>query len=258
MIEMKISNTESFESNAAARPYLFSRFASNSRPIWETLAVGLLLGFVDSNLAGNQGFVLPAYFVAAVLLGLRHAGRAISCWPLLGVSLYAVHVVAIACGRKPPYVEENYRFAEQCLWVIIPSGLGIMAGAGFRATLSASGYFRRESGPPVRFFPKSTREVMAAVACISIGLGCLKRMMFPPTIYAAGYNDARFNAIREGMTPDQVASAVGQPLKKQIGNGSIEIWEYSAQYTYTSNYERRWIVFERGVVQTVVSDYWYD
>ena len=141
------------------------------RALWETSAVGLLLGLADSNHAGNQELTLPAYFIAGFLIGLRHAGRACPCWPLLGVSLYAVHIVAIACGRKPPYVEENYRFAEQCLWAMVPSGLGIMAGAGFRVTLRAFGWFRRKSGPPARFLPRTTRDVMVAVACVAIGLG---------------------------------------------------------------------------------------
>ena len=234
------------------------RFISRNRPAWEALAVGLLLGLADANHAGEQDFVLPAYFVAGALLGLRHAGRAFPCWPLLGVSLYAVHVVAIACGRKPPYVEENYRFAEQCLWVIMPSGLGVMAGAGVRVTFAAFGKFRRKSDIPVRFLPKTTREIIIAVACIGVGLGCLKQMMFPPTIYAAGYNEAQFHAIRKGMTPDQVVSALGQPLQKQSSADDSEIWKYSEQYTYTSDYERRWIMLEGGLVQDVVSDHWYD
>jgi hypothetical protein len=251
-------NIEKYEEISKNQNSPFVRFIGQNRPAWEAIAVGLLLGFADANHAGNQEFVLPAYFVAGVVLGLRHAGRAFPCWPLLGVSLYAVHVVAIACGRKPPYVEENYRFAEQCLWAIMPSGLGVMAGAGVRVTLAACGEFRRKSGTPVRFLPKTTREIIIAVACIGVGLGCLRQMMFPPTIYAAGYNESQFHAIREGMTTDQVVSALGQPLQKRSSADGSETWEYSMQYTYTSNYERRWIMFGRGLVQGVVSDYWYD
>ncbi len=235
-----------------------SRLIGRHRAVWESLAVGLLLGFTDSNYAGDVKFIFPAYFVAGALIGVRHAGRAFPCWPLLGASLYAVHVVAIACGRKPPYVEENYRIAEQCLGVIIPSGLGIMAGAGVRVALSTFGWFHRNSGPPVRFLPKTTREMMVAVACIGVELGCLKQMMFPPTIYSAGYDEARFHAIREGMTTDQVKSSLGSPLRKESYLGGNETWAYSDQYTYLSNYERRWIMVKGGLVHGVISDYWID
>jgi hypothetical protein len=255
---MRNPDLPSCESRLEDRKPPLSRLVGRYRALGETLAAGLLLGFADSNHAGNQGFVLPAYLGAGVLIGLRHAGRSFPCWPLLGVSLYAVHVVAIACGREPPYVEENYRFAEQCLWVIIPSGLGIMAGAGGRVALSYFGWFHREAGPPVRFLPKTTREVIVAVACIGVGLGCLKQMMFPPTIYAAGYDESRFHAIHEGMTTDQVETALGPPLQRRASPDGRETWEYSSQYTYTSDYEIRRIMFGGGLVQGIVSAHWFD
>jgi hypothetical protein len=219
----------------------------------------LVLGIVESNLEDGAPFVELGYFVAGVLLGLRHAGCAMVCWPFLGGSFYAVHVVAIACGRTPPYVEENYRFAEQCLLMIIPTGLAIMIGAGARvALLNFFGWFPRKARPPVRFLPKSTREVIVSVACIGVALGCLKQAMLPPTIYAAGYNEGRFEAIRAGMTTDQVLSKLGSPLRKDSSEQDYETWVYSTQYTYTSNYERRWVVFKNGLVERLVSDYWID
>jgi hypothetical protein len=177
---------------------------------------------------------------------------------LLGVSLYAAHVIAIACGGKPPYVEENYRFAEQCLWVTAPSGLGVMAGAGVRVILASLGRFPRRQGPPVRFLPRTTRDLMVTVACVGIGLGCLHRMMFPPTVFAARYDEGKFQAIRPGLTSGQVISVLGPPLEKEPRPEGQEKWAYSKQYTYTSNYERRWIFFKDGLVQDVVSDYWVD
>lgn len=220
--------------------------------------IGSLIGFVDSNRAGSGEWQAPAYFVAGALLGLRHARRSCPCWPILGFSLYAVHVIAIACGRKPPYVEENYRFAEQCLWVVIPSGFGVMVGAGVRVVLAVLGWFRRVFGPPVRFLPGSMRGIILVVACIGLGLGCVHRVIFPPTIYARGYDEARFQSICEGMTGDQVISALGAPLEKRPWTDGQECWEYSAQYTYTSDYHRRWIFMQNGRVRSVVNDYWFD
>lgn len=241
-----------------SRSLILLKSFSRPRPALEALAVGLCLGFIDSNLANTEGFVLFGYLAAGAILGFRHAGRALACWPPLGVGLYAAHVVAIACGGKPPYVEENYRFAEQTLWVILPSGVGIMAGAGIRVGLSMSGVGRREDGPAIRFLPKTTREIAIAIACLGVSLGCLRQMMFPPTIYAVDYSEAKFNTIRVGMKPEQVLSILGPPLRKQSWSEGSDTWAYSDQYTYTSNYERRWVVFNQGVVQNIVNDYWYD
>ena len=232
--------------------------ASKYRPILEATAVGLALGLMDANHAGDGNFSTSAYFLGAFLVGLVHAGRCLPCWPILGVSLYVVHVMAIALGKKPPYVEENHRFAEQCLLAFVPSGLGLMAGAGLRVFLASVGSLRRESGPAIRFLPRTTRDLVALVACIGIGLGCVIRVISPPTVYAPGYNEATFRAIREGMTTDQVASIMGQPLEKELRSDDALIWKYSDQYTYTSDFDRRWVFFSGGTVQTVVNDHWYD
>jgi hypothetical protein len=236
-----------------------SRSVSRWNAIYEALAVGLLLGIADSNHAGSGAFAPSAYFLGGALLGLRHAGRASPCWPVLGISLYAVHVIAIALGRKPPYVEENYRFAEQCLWILIPSGLGLIVGVSVRVAVAAFGWVHRRSGPPVGFLPKTTREVMITVACIGVGLSGLNRVIFPPTVYSAKYDEARFHAIREGMTTEQVISALGEPIEKiRWSQDGLENWTYSTGYTDTSNYERRWILVRNGSVDGVIGDYWYD
>jgi hypothetical protein len=240
---MKRSNLNTSESQLEVRNPPSSPPGNQYRPIWEALAVGLLLGFADSNHAGRQEFALFANLAGGAVLGLRHAGRACRCWPVLGISLYAVHVVAITFGRKPPYVEETYRFAEQCLWIFIPSGLGLIVGVGVRVVLGACGRFCRGGGPSVEFIPNTTRDVMITVACVGIGLGCLHRVIFPPTIYAAKYDEARFHAIREGMSTEHVISALGEPIQKfQWSEDGLENWAYSTGYTDTSNYERRWIL----------------
>ena len=95
-------------------------------------------------------------------------------------------MVAIARGVEPPYVEENYRFAEQCLWVIVPSGFGLLFGVVARVFLNSVGCLPRRSGPPIRFLPATTRDVLIVVASVGVGLGCLHRVISPPTIYAKG------------------------------------------------------------------------
>lgn len=240
------------------RPLIPVWFVYCLRPALEALGVGLCLGFVDSNHAGDGGFTLFGYLLAGAILGFRHAGRALACWPTLGVSLYAAHVVAIACGQRPPYVEENYRFAEQCLVIILPAGISIMGGAGLRVALSTSSEFQRKDGLPIHFFPRTTREGMIAVACLAMGLACIKQAIFPPTIYARGYNESRFQAIRVGMTTEQVVLELGEPLQKHVDSSGSELWHYSDQYHYESNFDRRWLVFDAGKVICVINDYWVD
>ncbi len=232
--------------------------ANKYRPILESMAVGLVLGFVDANYAGDTNFSFPAYFLGGILIGLIHAGRCLPCWPILGLSLYVVHVVAIALGKKPPYVEENFRFAEQCYGAFVPSGFGLMAGAVLRVFLASVDSFHRKSGPPVRFLPRTTRDLVVMVACVGIGLGCLCRMFSPPTVYAPGYDEAKFRTIHEGMTVDQVAAIVGEPLEKQTWPDGRLLLKYSDQYTHTSDFVRRWVYFSGGTVQTVYNDLWID
>src|SRR5258707_12887675 len=119
------SNGKSYETPLESRNPPSSRPGIRYRAIWEALAVGILLGFADSNHAGNQEFVFPAYLVGGAILGLRHAGRASPCWLLLGVSLYAKHVVRIVYGRKPLHAEGNSRMAEPGFGVMFTPGLGV-------------------------------------------------------------------------------------------------------------------------------------
>ena len=141
---------------------------------------------------------------------------------------------------------------------LVPSGFGLMAGAALRVFLASVGSFQRESGPSIRFLPKTTRDLVVVVACIGIGLGCLKRLLFPPTLYAPGYDEARFRTIHEGMTAGQVASIMGEPLEKRPWSDGRGLWKYSDQYTYTSDFDRRWVYLSGGAVQTVVNDRWHD
>lgn len=145
------------------------------------------------------------------------------------------------------------------LGMLVPSGLGLLVGSGIRVAPSAHGSFRCAVGPPVRLLPRTTRDLMVAVACIGLGLACIHRMMVPQTIYAPGYDERKFRAIREGMTSKQVESALGSPLHKiSSSEDGNENWMYSTQYTSTSDYQRRWILMKNGRVERVICDYWED
>ncbi len=236
-----------------------SRLALGVQPIGEALAMGLLLGIADVNSTTGFGIAIGGYLFAGAVIGIRHA-RCVCCsWPVLGSSLYLVHVAAIACGYTPPYVEADYRCAEMTLLALIPSGIGLALGAFARVGLALLGWFRREARPAVRLLPRTTREAMVAIASIAVGLTCIHRVFAPPTLYAARYREDRFQAIRAGMTDQQVESALGPPLsKRETGQTGVEIWIYSDQYTPESNYERRWVFVTNGLVSQVVSEYWVD
>ncbi len=240
-----------------ARPRLPAD-GTRSRATCEAFILGLLIGFADTCHDYSPWPTALAYVLAGMWLGFRHAGNACVCWPVLGVSLYIAHIVAIECGRQPPYVEENYRYAERCLIVIVPSGLGLLIGALTRAAVFASDPSTRRLRPQVRLLPSTTWELIVAVACIASGLGCLHRVMFPPTIYASGYDEARFKAIQQGMTEAQVIAALAQPLRRTTWQDGSVLWNYSEGVTPSSDYERRWVIFRGGIVDSVVNDYWED
>ncbi|QEH32340.1 hypothetical protein OJF2_08100 [Aquisphaera giovannonii] len=243
---------------AGIRRWTRSRSGSALLAVVEATAVGLAYGIADTRISGDEGRHFLAFLAAGVALGFRHAGRAMLCWLPLGVGLYLAHVVAIARGARPPFVEENVRFSEACLFALIPAGLSLMLGALVRVSLASNGVLRREAGPPVRFLPRTTRDVLVAVACLGVGLGLLRRAAFPPTIYAPGFTEARFAQIREGMTAGQVLSILGPPLDRRPWGEGVEAWRYSNQYTYTSDFDRRWLFLRDGVVQSIANDYWWD
>jgi hypothetical protein len=197
-----------------------------------------------------------AYAISGVFMGLRHAGCAWACWPPLGISLYLVHVAAIAGGLKQPYVEVDIPTAATTLGLIYPAGIFIAVGVGIRVALSAMGWFRHRDGLPVRFFSQTG---VIAVLCTGIGLQVFSWSVSPnETLYAAGYSEWRFFGIRTGMAQDEVEKRLGPPLIKVPWENGRTCWMYTRQRTGLSDYWRRWIFMENGKVQDIVSDYWYD
>lgn len=238
---------------------LASRIGSCLRVCLEAVAVGLLVALIDIQCTGDGTLTILLYVAAAALLGLRHAGHACPIWPVLGSSLYVVHVIAIACGRKPPFVETDSRNAEGTLEILFPVVIGLTIGVVLRVALSALGRLPRKGGPPVRFFPRTMTEVVVVIAWLSLGLSGIHRWLVPPTVYAAGYDDGKFRRIQVGMTADEVVSVLGEPLHRVTWNeDGTENWMYSKQYTSTSNFSRRWIFVKDGRVSDVVMDYFED
>jgi hypothetical protein len=83
------------------------------------------------------------------------------------------------------------------------------------------------------------------------------------TVYAPGYSESRFHRIRVGMTPAEVEAILGPPLLRGdwgclTQSTDWDTWRYSQQHHYTANFWRRWVMFEKGKVVHVVSDFWVD
>ncbi|WP_435006061.1 hypothetical protein P12x_003733 [Tundrisphaera lichenicola] len=222
--------------------------------------VGLSVGLADVHYSGDFNGTGYAYLLAGAVLGYRHAGRSWPCWLPLGLSLYVVHVAAIACGYERPFVEKDMLAARDTLPFALVAGIGIAIGASTRFLLAAFGWFRRAGEDPVRLLPRSTKGTMVAVAEFGITLGLIRWIAIDSgTIYSEKYNEARFQQIRVGMTSGQVEALIGRPLYTMDGSGEgNRTWEYSRGAGDTSSYWRRWVMMSGGKVEEVVNDYWWD
>jgi hypothetical protein len=84
------------------------------------------------------------------------------------------------------------------------------------------------------------------------------------TVYSAGYSNAAFRRIREGMTRDQVRDILGDPLETRTDpwatrRGEAEdCWAFSTSPGYT-NYRIRLVCFDKdGRVVWSHSSFWFD
>jgi hypothetical protein len=233
-----------------------------SRPAGEAALAGFVLGLADLASVFGIPAINAGYILAAFALGLRHAGRgAWSAWVPLRASLYVVHAVAYLCGARQPYVEASLEGTLFCLWLMFPVGIGIGLGALIRRGLAAIGMFHRNFGAPVRLLPGTVRGWLIAIALIGVAIAALRWIAVDSgTVYAPGYNEGRFAAIRKRMTAEEVEALMGPPLSRSAwtANDPGQMWMYSRGATDTSDYTRRWVYLRDGRVEEVIRDYWYD
>jgi hypothetical protein len=142
--------------------------------------------------------------------------------------------------------------------LVVPSALlaGMVAVVVWVVTGS-----RRIDGP--RF---KVREAMIAIALLGLGFGAARwwvRYHFE-TVYAPGYTDSQFRKVRIGMTPKEVESILGRPIRKDSTSqrwSPCENWIYSEPPppgTIGDNYWRRWVLFDGGEVSAIVDGYYED
>lgn len=65
---------------------------------------------------------------------------------------------------------------------------------------------------------------------------------FEGTVWAPGFSEAAFLKVRTGMVASEVASLVGDPLRKDCGEHRC-IWIYTWQDTQTADFDQRWVIF---------------
>ena len=251
----------------------------------EGAATGLALGLIDIHSRSGDWFDPGlAGLAAGFVLALRHGRRSWQAWGPLGWCFYLMHRVAIAGGYRPPYVEKDAATALMSLAILWPTGMGLalgglvrLVGAGLRATArSAQGEAdstrpapegRARARAPRR--PLTVGSLMVIVALIGVQLAALRALITTDhvfgfgTIYSEHYSEGRFRTLRVGMTPAEVDAIIGRPLRSDIWNSSgvppaRDVWFYSTGPDDTSNYYRRWVLFEHGKVTAIVNDFWWD
>ena len=103
----------------------------------EGIAIGLLIGLIDIHSTSGGWFnALVAFLAVGFALGVRHASRAWQAWLPLSSSLYVMHLAAISCGYRPPYVEADAERAGACVVMALPAALALGLGALVRFCIS--------------------------------------------------------------------------------------------------------------------------
>jgi len=63
------------------------------------------------------------------------------------------------------------------------------------------------------------------------------------TVWANGFSEQAFNKIKIGMTMEQTASILGEPLRKDNDCSNQCFWTYAWQDTQTADFDQRSVVF---------------
>jgi hypothetical protein len=82
------------------------------------------------------------------------------------------------------------------------------------------------------------------------------------TVYAPGYSDGAFRRLRIGMSEQEVAGLLGEPLEKydtdpDLHGGFLRGWKY-ARSANDQSYRVRCVRFREGRVADVISEFYLD
>jgi hypothetical protein len=120
----------------------------------------------------------------------------------------------------------------------------------------------------------TVRQMMLAVAAFGLALALARRVFVEDwpdqlllsayfgdgTVYARGYDESKFRAIRIGMTAPQVERLAGLPLRRMTPYwpGADDLWLYTDFSQRRTCHRRRWVIFRDGKVVEVRNDFYVD
>jgi outer membrane protein assembly factor BamE (lipoprotein component of BamABCDE complex) len=114
--------------------------------------------------------------------------------------------------------------------------------------------------------------MMLAIAALGLTLGLARRFFIEDwpdqlllsilcgdgTVYAKGYDESRFRAIRTGMTASQVEKLMGPPLPRPRWWPDDDVWFYTFFSQQRTSHRMRRVVFRDGKVVEVINDFYVD
>jgi outer membrane protein assembly factor BamE (lipoprotein component of BamABCDE complex) len=124
-------------------------------------------------------------------------------------------------------------------------------------------------------FPRvrlTVRRMMLVVAALGLTLAMARRVFVADwpdqlllsicfgdgTVYAKGYDESRFRAIRIGMTASQVEMLVGPPLPRPSWWPEDDVWFYTFFSQQRTSHRMRRVVFRDGKVVEVINAFYVD
>lgn len=205
------------------------------RPAWlAPLAQASVAGLLMGTVAAASGRIwcdwrwwMLAHLAVGAVLGAWNAGRAWICWLPLGAGMALVHFGDVSF--RGPFYYPPRAFAQADLVMLVPAAAGLAFGALVRVGLSLGGWFREPDGSPVRILPRSTAGWMATVLGAVVAFPILRwAVVDSGTIYAPGFDEARFRGIRLDTPAEEVARLLGPPLEVvPASRHRGELWLYA-------------------------------
>lgn len=117
--------------------------------------------------------------------------------------------------------------------------------------------------PTLRFGLRSLFALTTVLAILIVAIPIYWRSagivgwMFEDTVWAPGYSEQAFDAIKVGMTTQQVRKLMGPPIETGPWNGNrrYEGWTRSPS---DSDYRMRGVAYEGNVVDVKISMFYWD
>lgn len=190
------------------------------RPAWlaplaQASVAALLMGMAATatgRIDRDWRWWMLAHLAVGSVMGAWNAGRAWICWLPLGTGMALVHLAEVSF--RGPFDYPSRALARADLVMLAPAAAGLAFGSLVRVGLSLGGWFREPDGEPARILPRSTAAWMATVLGAAVAFPILRwAVVDSGTIYAPGFDEARFRSIRLDTSAEEVMRLLGPPLE---------------------------------------------